>query len=116
MDGWFPTVQFSRTFFAPTLNCYLYCRILPTEKVVPFLLTQAHGTSAWAWLFSPLSEYGYPASFELHYGYSSAFLLACQHIQEPEFPGYLAFAARPAVPTRLRAQSTIMALGVCGRT
>src|SRR5437660_11950166 len=98
MDCRFPAVQFSRTFFAPTLNRYLYYRILPTEKVVPFLLTQADGTSAWAWLFSPLSEYGYPASFELHYGYGSAFLLACQHIQEPESPGYLAFAARPAVP------------------
>src|SRR5260370_14272179 len=49
MDCRPPAVRLS---FAPPLDCYLHYRILPAEKAVPSLLTQANGTTAWTCLFS----------------------------------------------------------------
>src|SRR6266436_1340693 len=76
MDCRSPAAQFS---VAPPLDCYLHYRILPAEKAVPSLLTQANGTTAWTCLFSLLSKYSYLASLCLIRVYGSAFLLACQH-------------------------------------
>src|SRR5260221_11070949 len=52
MDCRSPAAQFLQAFFAPPLDCYLHYRILPAEKAVPSLLTQANGTTAWTCLFS----------------------------------------------------------------
>src|SRR5260370_7452662 len=78
MDCRSPVAQFS---FAPPLDCYLHYRILPAEKAVPSLLTQANGTTTWTCLFSLLSEYSYLACLRLVCVYGSAFLLTCQHCQ-----------------------------------
>jgi len=42
MEG---AIQFLQAFFVPSLDCYLHYRILLAEKVVPFLLLQANGTT-----------------------------------------------------------------------